>query len=243
MTPILRAELRKLRYTRSLVAVLVCGIATALVGATLLLIVGEPVDIGGSLSAYGPLRFGPSNFGLLLVLFGVRLLADETHHGTLAGTLMRTPDRRRVLLAKAVVASASALIFCVVVYLLVIPITVVGLRFRDLPMTYDIAATAALLGRVAATMALLAASGVALGAAARNRTIALVAVVAWFALGEDLVGALLGIERFLPGAAAQSLVSASVSSATSALVAALLLVAFLAATAGAAALSLRRDIA
>ena len=90
----------------------------------------------------------------------------------------------------------------------------IGLRLRDLSMDYDAAATVALLGRVSLAMVLLTTLGVAIGAALRERTAALVAVVVWFALGEDLLGALLDIERFLPGAATQSLVAASASSAS-----------------------------
>lgn len=243
MSAAVRAELRKLLRTRSLLAVLVVGVVIAAAGNALLLGVGKPNEIGSTLSHYGPLRFGPSNFGLLLVIFGVRCFADETHHRTLAGTLMRTPSRGRVLFAKAAVAAGAAAAFCVMVYALVIPSTLLGLRLRDLSMDFDLSSTAALLGRLTLTMVLLTTFGVAFGAAVRDRTIALVAVVVWFALGEDLVGALLDIERFLPGAAVKGLVSASATTATSAPLAVLLLVAFLIACAAAAVLSLRRDIA
>jgi ABC-type transport system involved in multi-copper enzyme maturation permease subunit len=243
MSAALRSELRKLRRTRSLLAVLLAGVAIAVIGDVLLLVIGKPADIGSRLSQYGPLRFGPSNFGLLLVVFGIRVFADETHHRTLAGTLMRTPDRRRVLGAKVLVAAASTAAFCAAVYALVVPVTVVGLRVRDLSMVLDAGATAALFGRVTVTMVLLTALGVALGAAIRDRTISLVAVVVWFALGEDLVGALLKIKRFLPGAAAQALVAADPAGATSAPVAAGLLVGFVVVAAGVAVASLRRDIA
>ena len=242
MTAAVRAEARKLRSTRSLLAVLVIGLLLAVVGNALLLAVGKPADIGRSLPHYGPLRLGPSNFGLLLVVFGVRVFADETQHRTLAGTLMRTPSRLRVLLAKATVAAAAAAGFCVVTYALVVPSTIVGLRLRDLSMDYDAAATVALLGRVTLAMVLLTTLGVAIGAALRERTAALVAVVVWFALGEDLFGALLDIERFLPGAATQSLVAASASSATSAPVAALLLGGVVLTFATVASFGLRRDI-
>ena len=243
MRAALHAELRKLRSTRSLLAVLVVGVAIAVIGDVLLLVVGKATDLGPALSQYGPLRFGPSNFGLLLVIFGVRVFADETHHRTLAGTLMRTPNRRQVLVAKAVVAAAGAVAFCGAVYVLVVPVTLVGLRFRDHSMVLDVGNTVALFGRVTLAMVLLTTLGVVLGAALRDRTVALVAVVVWFALGEDLVGALLEIERFLPGAATQALVSGAAVGDPSAPMAALLLVAVGAAAAGAAVFSLRRDIA
>jgi ABC-type transport system involved in multi-copper enzyme maturation permease subunit len=242
MSTILRAELRKLRHTRSLLAVPVAGAVLAVAGAVVLLVIGKPADIPGTLSAYGPLRFGPTNFGLLLVVFGVRVVADETQHRTLSGTFVRTPDRRRVLAAKALLAGATAAVFTLVVYALVIPITVAGLAVRDLPMTYDLWDTTALLGRVTVAVVLLTTFGVAVGAAVRNRTGALVAVLVWFALAEDVVGGVLRIERFLPSAAFRSLVSADASSPTPAATAVLLLLVLATVTACAAAHSTRRDV-
>jgi ABC-2 type transport system permease protein len=242
MSAVLRAEWRRLRCTRSLVAVLALGLLVAVVGTVLLISVGESEEIGDSLSGYGPLRFGPTNFGLLLMVLGVRLFADETHHRTLAATLLRTPRRGRVVAAKVVVGTTAAAAFCVAVYLVVIPITVVGLRLREHELSYDLARTAGLLGRVVVAMVLLTALGVGLGVLVRSRTVALLVVVLWFALGEDLVGALLGGERFLPGAAVQSLVSAAPGSPTSAATAALVLAGLVAATFVAGGLTLRRDI-
>lgn len=235
MTPLLRAEWRRFRCTRSLVAVVAFGLVVAVVGTVVLLRVGEAEEVGTTLSGYGPLRFGPTNFGLLLMVLGVRVFADETHHRTLAATLVRTPRRGRVVAAKAVVATGTAAAFCAVVYLLVIPITVAGLELRGTDFTYDVGPTAALLGRVVTAMVLLTALGVAVGVLLRNRTVALVAVVLWLALGEDLVAALLRGDRLLPGAAAQDLVSGSASSA-------LVLAGLVAAAFAAAAVSLRRDV-
>jgi ABC-2 type transport system permease protein len=242
MRHVLSAEWRRFRYTRSLVAVLAVGLLVAVVGTVLLLVVGKPEEIGGSLSAYGPLRFGPTNFGLLLTILGVRVFADETHHHTLAATLLRTPHRGRVVAAKVVVATAVAGAFCVVVYLLVVPLTAAGLGFRELDFTWDAGRTAALLGRVVLAMMLLTALGVAVGVLLRNRTVALVTVVLWFALAEDLMAALFQGDRLLPGAAAADLVSAAPDGSTSAVAAALVLAALVAAALVAAGLNLRRDI-
>jgi ABC-2 type transport system permease protein len=242
MTASLRAELRKLTGTRSLLAVPVAGLVIAVLGTIVLLTAGKASEIPARLSEYGPLRFGPTNFGLLLVVFGVRLFADEGQHHTLAATMIRTPKRGRVLVAKVSVVVGVSGAFCLAVYLIVIPMTLVGLSIRGLTMTVDAATTAALFGRVAVAMALLAALGVGVGCAVRNRTVALVAVIVWFALVEDLVGGLLHLHRFLPSAAVRSLVSASATAPTTAPVGALLLLAVVATTLGAATIALRRDI-
>ncbi len=226
MTAALRAELRKVRHTRSLLAVPAAALLVAIAGTVLLLSVGTPQDIGDRLSTYGPLRFGPTNLGLLVVAFAVRTVTDESHHRTLATTFTRTPSRSTVLAAKAVVAAACTVVLCAGIYLAVIPVTVVGVTLGDLGMTWDIAATAALFGRVVVAMVLLSTLGVAVGAAIGNRTVALVAVLVWFTLAEDLVGALLHVDRHLPSAA----------------VAFSILVAFTVAASVAALASVRRDV-
>ena len=243
MNATLRAELRKLTRTRSLLAVPVAGLVVAALGTVVVLSAGKAAEMPERLSEFGPLRFGPTNFGLLLVVFGVRLFADESQHHTLTSTLIRTPARRRVLAAKVAVAVAVAAVFCALVYAVVIPLTLVGLSMRDLTMTFDVGPSAALFGRVVLAVVLLAALGVAVGTAVRNRTVALVGVIVWFALAEDLVAALLRIERFLPSAAMRSLVSAGPAAPTSALVGALLLLAFVVAALAIADISLRRDVA
>lgn len=243
MTATLRAELRKLARTRSLLAVPMFGLVVAGLGTVALMAAGEAGELPDRLSEYGPLRFGPTNFGLLLVVFGVRIFADESQHHTLAATLLRTPGRQRVLAAKVALATGVAVIFCLAVYLIVIPITLVGLSMRGLTMTIDVAPTAALFGRVVVATVLLAAFGVAVGTAVRNRTVALIAVIVWFALVEDLVGGLLKVQRFLPSAAMRSLVSAEAAAPTTAVVGALLLLAVVVAGLSAASVALRRDVA
>lgn len=242
MTNALRSEYRKLIHTRSLLAVLLVGLLIAVVGTCLFLAVGKPDEIAARLSDHGPLRFGPANFGLLFVLFGVRLFTDETQHHTITSTYTRTPDRRQVLAAKTVIASAAAVLFTLMVNVLVIPITAAGLRIRDLEMAYDLGPTAALAGRVTSAMVLFTTLGLFVGAVLRNRTVALVAVLVWFALAETVAGSLLHVERFLPGPVFQDLVTADALH-SSAPLASLILFTIVTATATVAAVAIRRDVA
>lgn len=242
MTDTLRSELRKLIHTRSLLAVLLVGLLIAVVGTGVFLSVGQPDEIATHLSDHGPLRFGPSNFGLLLVVFGVRLFTDETQHHTITSTYVRTPDRRRVLAAKALIAGAAAVLFTIVVNVLVVPITAVGVSARDLDMSYDLGPTVALAGRVTGAMVLFTILGLCVGAVIRNRTVALVAVLVWFTLAESVLASLLHIERFLPGPVFQDLVTADAQHSSTP-VAALTLVAVTAATAAVAAVTTHRDVA
>jgi ABC-2 type transport system permease protein len=243
MTAIVRSEIRQARFTRSLWAVPVAGIVVASIGAVLMVTAGKDADIADQLSQLGPLRFGPTNFGLLLVVLGIRVFADETQHHTLAATLVRTPSRRAVIAAKASVAAAIALLFCVAVDVITIPVTVMGVSSRDLDMTYDIAETTAMLARVGLAMTLLAVLGVFLGAAFRNRTVALIATIVWFALGESLIGALFHLSRYLPGAAVRGVVTAEATPEhLGSSMSALILAAYVLAVGVAALYAARRDI-
>ena len=243
MSAVTRAEIRKLRFTRSLWALPAFGLGVAVVGSVLLVAVGKATDIPARLSLFGPLRFGPTNFGLLLFVFGVRVFGDETQHRTLSATYVTTPDRRRVVAAKAMVAGATTMLFCAAADAVTIAITAVGLAARDLPMSYDAAASALMLLRVLLTMVTLAVIGVGVGVSFRNRSVAMVAAIVWFALGESLLGGLLHITRFLPGAAVSGAVSnTTTASHLAALPSALLLCGYSVLAATAAGAALRRDV-
>jgi ABC-2 type transport system permease protein len=243
MNAFLRAEARKARFTRSLWAMPAAGVLVAIIGSVLVVTVGEEADFATRLSQLGPLRFGPTNFGLLLLVLGIRVFADETQHRTLSATFVRTPDRVRVIVAKVWIAGVMAVLFCIAADAFTIPITVIGVTAQGWDMTYDIGPTAAMLARVMAAMVLLTSLGVAVGAAFRNRTVAMVATIGWFALGEDLVGAVLHAPRYLPGAAVQGLVSNTATpDHLAASASAALLVAYVVGVGAAARVALGRDL-
>ena len=239
-----RAEVRKLRYTRSLWAVPVIGALVSVLGAGLLISFFKAADLADRLSEHGPLRFGPTNTGLILAVRAIRIVGDEDHHQTLPATYIATPDRLRVLAAKAAVTTAATVAFCVAVLGVVLGITLVGIGVRDLPMTIDAGATAGLFARATLAMSLMALLGVALATAIRNRTIAIVGALLWLILIEDLVGSLLKVPELMPGATVQALVSADGGpDALAAGPAAALLTAFVAAVFAVAAITVRRDVA
>lgn len=244
MTTTWRAEVRKLRSTRSLWAVPVIGALVSVVGAGLFISFLSVEDLASRLSAHEPLRFGPTNTGLILLVLAIRIAGDEDHHQTLPATYIATPDRLRVLAAKAAVAAAATIAFCVAVLAAVLVISLVGIEVRDLPMTVDLGATGALFARETLAMVLTALLGVALATAIRNRTVALVSVLLWLILFEDLFGSLLKVPELLPGAAVSGLVSDNAGpEALAAGPAAAVLATFVVAALAAAAITVRRDVA
>ena len=242
MKAILRSELRKLRYTRSLVAIVIGGVLVSAAAATVLMTWIDADEIANQLSQHGPLRFGASNVGLILLVFGVRVFGDETHHRTITPTLLATPDRRAVLLAKAVVAALVAVGTCIAIWAAVLPITAAGVAGRDLVMAVDLAETVALFLRVTAAMVLTSVLAVALAATCRNRTTALVGGIVWLALAEDILGAVLRIGEYLPFAAVGNLVGGGSPDGLGSTASAAVLAGWTAALLLVATASLRRDI-
>jgi ABC-2 type transport system permease protein len=216
----------------------------SVVGAGLFISFLEVADLADRLSEHDPLRFGPTNTGLIVAMLAIRIVGDEDHHGTLPATYIATPGRARVLAAKAAVATATTVAFCAAVLGAVSAVTLIGIEARDLPMTVDAGATAALFARTTLAMSLLALLGVALATAIRNRTVAIISVLVWLILLEDLFGSLLKIPELLPGAAVSALVSADAGpDALAAGPAAAVLTLFPAAAVAAAAVTVRRDVA
>lgn len=243
MSATTRTEVRKLRHTRSLWALPAVGF-TISAAATLVLMGWMPADeLPARLHEHGSLRFGATNLGLAVLLFAIRVLGDELHHGTLAATFLAQPDRKRVLAAKAIVAVATAVVLCVAVDVAVLAITAIAVAQRDLSMDVDVSATAALLGRATSAMALLALLGVAIGGAVRNRTAALVGCVVALTLGETIVGGLVKAPEVMPSAAVHGLVTGGAGADVLApFAAAAVLAAYVAAAGVAALIALRRDI-
>jgi hypothetical protein len=91
-------------------------------------------------------------------------------------------------------------------------------------------------------MSLSALLGVGVAATIRNRAVALVGVLIWIAFAEDIVGGLLHIDRYLPAAVAQALVTGGGAHALDAPLAAAVLVAFTSAGLVSAVVALRQDI-
>jgi hypothetical protein len=206
MSDLLRAELCKLRFTRSLLAVPLAGVVIAAIGSVVM-ITAEKSAVADALSAHGPLRFGPSNFGLLALLLAVRLFGDEVHHNTLGSTFIGTPRRDRVAAAKAILAVSAAVVLTAAVAAIVVPVPAIGASVRSLPMVMDYGAVLTLLVRTTGAMALFALLGLAVAVAVRNRTVAVVGVLLWIAMAEDVIGGALHVHDQLPSAAFRGMVA------------------------------------
>jgi ABC-2 type transport system permease protein len=135
--------------------------------------------------------FGAAASGIIFVLLlGVMLMAGEFRHGTITQTLLITPRRWKVLVAKLLAGATLGLVFGVVaeIFSFVTAVPLLALRGVDLALGDE--AVELVLGTLL-TSALAAMLGVALGTLIRNQVVAIIAVFAALLIVEPIVTSLL----------------------------------------------------
>ncbi|MDP1849337.1 MAG: ABC transporter permease [Solirubrobacteraceae bacterium] len=193
MSSLLRAEMLKLRTTRTF---------AALVGAALalsLLVVVLTAILGNDWSEQNTRNLFAADFtGLFILLLGVMGMAGEWRHRTITGTILAAPDRLRLLSAKTLsYAAAGALLSLIVTVIIMIVGTIIlavrGIDGAPLSDLVDV------LWRNLLVAALLGALGVGIGALVRNQVVAIIAVlVLGFVLEPALYGLAPDVGRYGP---------------------------------------------
>jgi ABC-type transport system involved in multi-copper enzyme maturation permease subunit len=244
MTRQLRAELLKLRTTRTTVTLLL-----SMLGLTALIVLLHALTIKtSSLSqaANQPHVFGRgTTIGVLFAaLFGAFGFTGEIRHGTIRPTLLANPDRRVVVTAKTIFGALTGLAVGAVAEGLVAAIAAVAFAARGIPIRIDGGDFAQMMAGGAAAAALWGALGTGLGALVKSQ----VGVVIGLLLIENiLIGNVPSVGRFAPAASAGALAGMTPDAGSVSLLApavgALLIVAYTA-LAGSAALAAvaRRDV-
>lgn len=199
MTALVRTELLKLRVTRTtwvlaVVALALSGLRVAMV----LRSAGTAAGIDPGTDDAALTLAGAAATGTVVVLFlGVLAVTWERRHQTLTGTLLGTPDRRRVVAAKAVALATVGAVTGVVLGIAGIVVAAAGGNAGRV----DAWSWPALVLGVSVAGAFWGWFGVAVGLLVPNQTAALVVPLAWFLVVEPLVGAfgLRALVPWLPG--------------------------------------------
>jgi ABC-2 type transport system permease protein len=211
----IRTELLKLRTIR-----LPLGLLATAAGLTALVTILGAARAGGSgHMAPPPLNtaagleamLSRSGFGMLLAtVFGVTVASGEFRHGTATSTYLATPDRVRVLIAKAVAVAGVGLLFGLVAAGLATGISLAFVAGKG----YDVALAWGTIARFGAGAilgaGLLAAAGVGLGSLLRGQLAAIVTVFVWGLVVEQLLGGLFdSAQPYLPYTAATTMAGAT----------------------------------
>lgn len=242
----IRSELAKLTTTRTLTSVLAAmallvGLATALhaVGLSVEQLSSRPSQRGVMVDV--AINVG----GLFSALLGALVITGEIRSGTIRPTLLFSPRRSEVLLAKAVSVLAVGAVTGLLAVGVVVGVGAGALSARgiDVQLTGD-----DVTGLVAGGLlggALLGCLGLAVGVVVRSQVPTLVGIFAWLLFVENLLIEIPAVHRFVPGALAQAIAGQDRDGVLSSpSPAAVLLAAYVMAAVTAAAFSMRtRDFA
>jgi hypothetical protein len=240
-----RAEILKIRSTRTTVG-LVLGMLVLVVAITLLSgLLQHASDLQNNTENQRQLLGIGGIAGVFSALAGILVLTSEYRFGTIRPTFLVSPSWSRILGAKLIASFVVGVVIGAVGMALSYGIGYICLSQRDIPFALDNRDIAwLLLGTIAGT-GIWGAIGVGVGAIVRNQIGAVIGLLAWgFVVENILFGLLPSVGRYVPGQAQNALQGSTADHLLSPAVGGLVLLAWVA---GLAAIGLvwtsRRDVA
>jgi ABC-2 type transport system permease protein len=199
MKRLLRAELIKLRTTRTFYALAGVAIAISLLITILIASTEEPTQQSVLTDVFQ--NDASTLFIMILAIVGI---TGEWRHRTITSSLLAAPDRIRFLAAKTLAFAAAGMLLSLAISISVSIAGLAILEARDLP-TPHLGDLLELIGRNAGVAALLGAFGVGVGSLVRNQPVAIVGIlIAAFVVDPVLAQFAHDVEVFSPTGALPS---------------------------------------
>jgi ABC-2 type transport system permease protein len=208
MLDLLKAEILKVRSTRTAFGLLIAALLIAVVPtilAVLLIPKEELVQTEGGLIAVLGIMPAASLIPILCLVFGILSMTNEYRHGTVSYTYLTTPRRGHVIVVKLVVCAVIGAAVMLVTGLLAVVTAGLGAELRgiDLGLTdvpqgadWELLRDVSL---VLLTTGLATSFGVALGALIRHQVIAVAGTLIWALAVENIITGLKpAIGQWLP---------------------------------------------
>ena len=239
MTALLKAELLKLRTTRTFAVV----VGVSALFSVLLAVLGATYQ--KDITAHE--LFTNNAITYVIVLLGAIGMTGEWRHRTITSTILAAPDRVRLLSAKAIASAAAGVVLVFIVTAVTMVAGTIALHAGG-HASLGAGGLADVMWRNLAVAAVLGTFGVAIGAIGRNQIVTVVGLIAVASFLEpQLFAASHAVGQFGPLAEAPTAVLAGSSATTDGMLAAgpalVVMVAWTAAAFGAAAIRLRnRDL-
>lgn len=215
MTALLDAELLKLRSTRATALLVLATLVLAVL--TVATTVPGVIEENPWISLKDPDLLATvvgNGFGaplVLMTLLGVLAFTQEFRYGTITSTYLGEPRRTRVLVAKALSLALASVVITTLTLVVTLTLSIALIRTQDGNVTF----AAQFWQTVAAGFVVMAAYGVigvAVGALVPNQIAAIVGVVIWMTAVEQMViPSLPEVGRWMPFAAASSLMQLGAS--------------------------------
>jgi hypothetical protein len=235
MTAQLRSELLKQRTTRTNVLLLLWMVGLIVLVVLLHVLSFSIDDLSRRDNQLKIAGLGTSVGALFASLLGAMSITGEFRHGTIRPTLLATPRRDRVIVAKVAASALAGVVVGLLAEALTAGAEAVGLAARGIHIDLGGGDYAQLLAGGALAAGLFAAVGVGVGAVVRNQVAAVVGLCVWLLFIEPiLLGDVPAVAKFAPGASAGGIAGAIQAQIAGNLVAPLLGVVLLAAYAAAA---------
>jgi ABC-type transport system involved in multi-copper enzyme maturation permease subunit len=207
---LLRAEFLKLRTASTTL-----GLSVGLVGLVALVVLVHGLAISEDRTTYED-ELHVFSWGGLGVIFAALLgaisVTGELRNGTIRATFLATPLRRRVLVAKLLVASLAGAIGGALATALTLGLASAILVARGMPISLGAGDYAQLLVGWTLAASLWAPVALGLGAMVRSQVAMLIGLCAWLLFVENLLLAQLpDATRFFPGSVAAAMSGTSIT--------------------------------
>lgn len=193
MSRLLRAEVLKLRTTRTFLALTLSALALSLIVVVLTAVLSDSWSEGDV-----RMLFTGDFTGLFIALLGIMGMAGEWRHRTITSTILAAPDRARLLTAKTIAHLVVGALVSLLVTVFIMAVGTIILESRDLP-TADTSTLADVLWRNVLVAALLGSLGVCIGALVRQQAVAIVGLLfLGFVVEPVLLGLAPDVARYGP---------------------------------------------
>lgn len=200
------AELLKIRSTRTTIGIVLGMIALILLFSLLSGLLTNAPNLTSTEDQRGLLSVG-SLAGVFSALAGIMLVTSEYRFGTIRPTFLFTPKRSRVIGAKLAAGLLAGIVFGLVGEGLGFAIGYATLAGRGIDYALNANQTSLLLLGTLAGVALWGALGVGIGAVVRNQVGAIIGLLAWGFVVENLLFAFVpSVGRFAPAHASDALI-------------------------------------
>jgi ABC-2 type transport system permease protein len=238
-----KAELLKIRSTRTTLGLIAAMLALLLLLVLLTGLLSKTGVLAGKDTQRNLLGLG-GVAGIFAALAGVLVVTGEYRHGTIRPTFLFTPRRPRVLGAKLAASMVTGLAFGLVAEAIGFAVGAVILASRGVPFALSVGESTQLVVGTIVGVVLWGGLGVGLGAILRNQVAAVIALLAWAFVIENLVfGLAPSVGRYGPEQAATALTGLTTRHLLSPVAGGAVLIAWVAAlVAAGVVLTIRRDV-
>ena len=239
----IRAELLKIRSTRTTIGIVLGMVALILLFSLLSGLLTKAPSLTSTEDQRGVLSVG-SLAGVFSALAGIMLVTSEYRHGTIRPTFLFNPRRPRVIDAKLIAGLLAGIVFGIIGEGLGFAIGYACITGRGITYALNGGQTTLLLLGTLAGVTLWGALGVGIGTIVRNQVGSIIGLLAWGFIAENLLFAFVpSVGRFGPAHASDALIGLSSDHFLPAAAGGVVLLAWtLAFAVAATALAARRDV-